>query len=41
MIYGGKNPSGTTATRTYEDGERLIKELRERKNIQSEENGYQ
>ena len=41
MIYGGKNPSGTTAARTYEETERLIKELRERKNIQSEENGYQ
>lgn len=41
MIYGEKNPSGATATRTYEETERLIKELRERKIIQSEENGYQ
>lgn len=31
MIYGGKNLSGATATRTYEETERLIKELRERK----------
>lgn len=31
MLYGEKNPSEATATRTYEETERLIKELRETK----------